>query len=168
MNLTAAVLRSEEFRSTLRRWWQSLQEDRGQRAELCRCRSWAEVYISAAYRDHLAAQVQKSFGLDEADLACLALPAGVLAHARLLERGLHFATLFAQRGSGSPAMRDVRFRRLLAIADDKTDELFAMLLRLVRLMDDTAALPGLLEIGRFWNDQARINWAKAYYPNRAQ
>lgn len=168
MNSKAEVLKSEKFKTAVWQWWQTLDKDRGQRAELRRCSSWAEVYISAAYRDHLAAQMQASFALDEKDLACLALPAGVLAHARSLEKGLHFAKLFAQRGSGSPAMRDVRFRRLLAIADDKTDELFVMLVRLVWLMDDTAALPGLLEIGRFWNDQSRIRWAKEYYPNRVQ
>lgn len=168
MNLNAELLKSEDFKGMVRHWWQSLADDRGQRAELCRCRNWAEVYISSAYRDHLAAQMQASFALDEKDLERLALPAGVLARVRTLESGVHFATLFARHGGGSPAMRDVRFRRLLAIPDGKTDELFTMLVRLVRLMDNAAALSGLLEAGRFWNDQTRIRWAKEYYPHRAQ
>ena len=167
MNLTAKMLGSEEFKREMRRWWRSLEKDRGQRAELRRCRSREEVYVSAAYRDHLAQWVGESFALDENDLLHLALPVGVLARARVLESGdIHFAALFAKRGQGSPAMRDVRFRRLLAIPDDRPDELFTMLTRFVRLMDNVASLPGLLECGLRWDDQARILWAREYYSNR--
>lgn len=168
MNLTPEMLRSEKFKSEVWQWWQSLEEDRGQRAELRRCRSPEEVYVSAAYRDHLARRMGESFALDENDLLHLALPVGVLARARVLESGAHFAALFARRGKGSPAMRDVRFRQVLALPDDRFDDLFTMLTRLVRLMDNAASLPGLLECGLFWNDAARVRWAREYYPNRAE
>lgn len=173
MNLTPEMLRSEEFKNVLWHWWQSLEDDRGQRAELCRCRSPEEVYVSAAYRDHLVRRLeefarQEKIALDENDLLRLALPVGVLARARVLESGTHFAALFARRGKGSPAMRDVRFRQVLALADGSFDALFTMLTRLVRLMDNAASLPGLLECGLFWNDATRVRWAKEYYPNRAE
>ena len=167
MNLTAKMLGSEEFKGVVRRWWQSLEKDRGQRAELCRCRSRADVYCSPSYRDHLARRLGEPFALDENDLLHLALPVGVLARARVLESGdIHFAALFAKRGKGSPAMRDERFRRLMVIRDDRPDELFTMLTRFVRLMDNVASLPGLLECGLRWDDQARILWAREYYSNR--
>ncbi|MBQ7626713.1 MAG: type I-E CRISPR-associated protein Cse2/CasB [Rhodocyclaceae bacterium] len=173
MNLTPEMLRSEEFKNVLWHWWQSLEDDRGQRAELRRCRSPEEVYVSAAYRDHLVRRLeefarQEKIALDENDLLRLALPVGVLARARVLESGTHFAALFARRGKGSPAMRDVRFRQVLALADGSFDALFTMLTRLVRLMDNAASLPGLLECGLFWNDATRVRWAKEYYPNRAE
>lgn len=167
MSLTE-VLKSEAFKGEVWRWWQSLEDDRGQRAELRRCCSPEEVYASSAYWDNLARRLGEPFALDEIDLLHLALPVGVLARARVLESGTHFAALFAQRGQGSPAMRDVRFRQLLAIPDDRPDDLFTMLLRFVRLMDNAASLPGLLECGLFWNDTTRICWAKEYYPNRAE
>lgn len=168
MNLTPEMLRSEEFKNVLWHWWQSLEDDRGQRAELRRCRSRAGVYISPAYRDHLARRLGENFDLDEIDLLHLALPVGVLARARVLEHDTHFAALFAKRGKGSPTMRDERFRRLMVIRDDRADELFTMLTRLVRLMDGAVCLPGLLECGLFWNDAARVRWAREYYPNRAE
>ncbi len=185
MKITAAMLKSETFRSfkgEVRRWWQSLEDDRGERAELRRCRTPTEVYVAPAYRDHFPRILsENSFWLNgeeqkqsleakslEGMLERLALPVGVLAHVRVLESGTHFAALFAHRGKGSPAMCDVRFRQLLAIPDDHPDELFVMLTRLVRLMDNAASLPGLLECGLFWNNVARIRWAKEYYSNRAK
>ena len=185
MKLTTEMLKSEayrKFKGDVRRWWQSLEDDRGQRAELRRCRTPTEVYVAPAYRDHFARILAGTpFWLDgnereqapeakdmEWMLERLALPTGVLARARVLEHETHFAALFAQRGKGSPAMRDARFRQLLAIPDDRPDELFEMLARLVRLTDSAASLPGLLECGLFWNDRARIRWAKEYYPNRAE
>ncbi|MCR5220679.1 MAG: type I-E CRISPR-associated protein Cse2/CasB [bacterium] len=158
------VFKTKEFGTALYLWWKSLQDNRGQRAELCRCRKPEEVYISAAFRDSWA-DGDRKFSLDEDALEALALPIGVLAHARTLETG-HFAKLFAQRGKGSPAMRDVRFRRLMEIPDDRRDELFTMLVRFVRLMDDAASPQGLLDLSVFWNDLTRVAWAKAYYPNR--
>ena len=185
MKVTAEMLKSEvyrKFKGDVRRWWQSLEDDRGQRAELRRCRTPTQVYVAPAYRDHFARILTETpFWLDgneqeqaqeakdmEWMLERLALPIGVLARARVLEHETHFAALFAQRGKGSPAMRDVRFRQLLAIPDGGFDALFTMLLRLVRLMDNVASLPGLLECGLFWNDTTRIRWAKEYYPNRVE
>jgi CRISPR system Cascade subunit CasB len=153
------------FWNAVDEWWHSLgSSDRGQRAELRRARSRTEVYVSPAFRNGLVYKLER-FELAETDLERLALPAGVLAHGRKL-RTSHFGAVFAGEGKGSPDMRDVRFRKLLAVGDDEYDELYRMLVRLVRLTDGAASLNGLVRDTLRWNDRARLNWAKAYYPNR--
>lgn len=163
MTLNEAV-KDGEFWKAVETWWGSLKEDRGQRAELCRARSRTDVFIAPAFRNGLVPRLAK-FELNEHDLERLALAAGVLANARKLRKG-HFATVFAREGKGSPDMRDVRFRKLLAIGDNEYDELYRMLVRFVRICDDTAALGGLIRNTMNWNDKARMEWAKQYYPNR--
>lgn len=153
------------FWQAVEAWWHSLgSSDRGQRAELRRARSRTEVYVSPAFRNGLVDKLAK-YELAENDLERLALPAGVLANARRLGAS-HFGAVFAREGKGSPDMRDVRFRKLLAVGDDEYDELYRMLVRLVRLADGAASLNGLIRDTVYWNDKARLNWAKAYYPNR--
>lgn len=166
------ALSDEKFWKIIAVWWHSLDDDRGQRAELRRAKTPAEVYISPAYRDGIVRNLTQ-FALTESELERLALPIGVLARVRNLTSGSHFAALFGTRGKGSPAMRDVRFRRLLAIANDNTDgmdenrdELFRMLVRMVRLTDDTATLNGLIKGGIWWNDVTKREWARQYYTHR--
>lgn len=146
-------------------WWLTLgSSDRGQRAELRRARSRTEIYVSPAFRNGLVDKLER-FELTEADLERLALPAGVLAHAARLSTA-HFGAVFAREGKGSPGMRDVRFRKMLAVGDDEYDDLYRMFVRLVRLTDGAASLNGLVRNTVYWNDKARLEWAKAYYPNR--
>lgn len=163
MTLTDA-LKDDGFWKTVEAWWHSLEKDRGQRAELRRARNRTEAYVSPAYRNGLAEKLAE-FKLSEPDLERLALAAGVLANARTLYKG-HFAAVFAREGKGSPDMRDVRFRKLLAVGDDEYDELYGVLVRFVRMCDGKASLGGLIRDTRHWNDAARMQWATEYYPNR--
>lgn len=158
------ALRDDGFLKTVEQWWYSLNTDRCQRANLRRAKSLIDVYSSPAYREGLAQEVAR-FGFDESDLERLALSAGVLAHAKELRRG-HFAAVFAREGAGSAGMRDIRFRKLLAIGDDEYEELYRMLVRLVRLTGGVASLGGLVRHTVHWNDAARLEWVQNYYPNR--
>ncbi len=160
------ALKEDGFRKIVQSWWQSLDSNRGQRAELRRARSRTEVYVSPAYRNGLAEKLA-SYQFDETDLERLALAAGVLANARTLRKG-HFAAVFAREGKGTPVMRDVRFRKLLAIGDNEYDELYRMLVRFVGMCGGAASLGGLIRHTMYWNDEARMNWAREYYPNRTK
>ncbi|KAB1442875.1 type I-E CRISPR-associated protein Cse2/CasB [Pseudodesulfovibrio senegalensis] len=154
------------FWKAVESWWHGLDKDRGQRAGLRRAKSRTEVYVSPAYRNGLVEKLAR-FELDEPDLERLALAAGVLAKARHLRKG-HFAAVFAREGKGSPDMRDVRFRKLLAVEDGEYDELYRMLVRFVDMCGGAASLGGLIRHTMYWNDQARMNWAREYYPNRSK
>ncbi len=158
------ALNEPEFRRSLAAWLHGLEENRGARAELRRCKSHRDVYISRAFRRGLLPWLEKAgFDFGEAELERLALPVGVLAHAKTLTPETQFPRLLGKTDKGSEDMRDVRFRKLLSIADSDREGLYAMLVRLVRLLDGTAHVPSVIRAGAFWNDKIRRDWAEAYY-----
>lgn len=163
MNLRQ-VLNDDKFRTKVRSWWSSLASDRGQRAQLCRCKTPMEIYISAAYRDGFVSKVS-GCGFSEDDLECLAFGAGLLAHARIWENR-PLPAVFAAYGKGSPGMRDVRFRKLLAIGENEPEELYTMLVRIIRQCENRGGSNLLFDVGIEWNQDVRNTWAKAYYSNR--
>lgn len=154
-----------KFWDSLNNWWTSLGSDRGQRAALRRAQAPGEVFIASAFwRGPVAALARDGFTLPEDELECLALPIGVLAHAKALApREQHFARLLGQSDKGGEAVRDARFRKLLAVGDEDRTGLFLMLRRLVRTLDDRAALKSLVIAGFDWNDTTRRDWARQYY-----
>ncbi len=149
--------------SVLKRWQKSLEHNRGARAELRRAKSPLDVYVSTAFRRGLVPLLGKDFELSEDELQSLALPVGVLAHARTLAKDIPFATLLAMTDKGSESMRDVRFRKLLSVGDDDHTGLYKMLIRLLKLADGKASLDGLVYGSMFWNEKTRYQWAEAYY-----
>lgn len=154
-----------KFWDSLNNWWASLEHDRGQRAALRRAETPEEVFIASAFwRGPVAALTRGGFTLPENELECLALPIGVLAHAKTLAPGeQHFARLLGQSDKGGEAVRDARFRKLLAVGDEDRTGLFRMLLRLMRMLDDRAELKSLVIAGFDWNDDTRRKWARQYY-----
>jgi CRISPR system Cascade subunit CasB len=58
-------------------------------------------------------------------------------------------------------VRDVRFRRLMAV--DDRDELFTMLGRLIRLLDDRVKPESLVQGTFFWSENIKRRWALQYY-----
>lgn len=163
MNLRLRV-KDKEFRKSVRAWWGTLAEDRGQRAKLCRAKTPLEVYLSAVYRDGFVRKVS-GFGFSEDDFEQLAFGVGLLAHVRIWEN-LPLSAVFAVNGAGSPGMRDVRFRKLLAIDEDEPEELYTMLGRIIRQCGNRGGANQLFDVGVSWNQEVRTNWAKAYYTNR--
>ena len=163
MNTLPNRVCSEAFQATLREWHAALYENRGERAELRRAKTPAEVCISRAYHRGIVARWRaRGITLSPEALRALALPVGVLAHAKAL-RGEHFAALFATHKGGSQEAKDARFIKLLHVPDDDPDLLYRSLLRLVRLMEYTAE-PLFLVLGATcWNETTRLDWAMHYY-----
>jgi CRISPR system Cascade subunit CasB len=153
-----------DFMKVIRQWHAGLKDDRGNRAQLRRARTPFDVFVSPAYQRVLIARLREAgFSPDAGDMERLALGVGLLAHAKELTKDTHFAQAFAKLEKGSKDVRDVRFRRLLAVTKDERDELYAQLLRFIRLMDNTLEPQSLLQGTYWWNEQTKKDWAKAYY-----
>ena len=141
-------------------WWEGLEEQRGERAELRRCRSSIEViFIPSFYR--LKVMMPKSV-----DAMQLAAVAGVLSHVKAhLDGTVETAELFARpkEGGSTPRVSEPRFRRLLRVPDNDYDELYPMMTRLLRQVDRKAHLPSLIDGIYWWNQMTKRRWAESYY-----
>ena len=154
----------EAFWKALYAWWASLEHDRGQRAALRRAKTPDEVFIDAAFwRGPVAALRRADIDLADQDLERLALPLGVLVHARELTGKGHFATQLGRMDKGGQQVRDVRFRKLLAVDDQDREGLYRMLIRLTRILGGGVHPPSLITGGFAWNDNTRRQWARRYY-----
>lgn len=162
MTVTVNFLGDPRFWEVVEASWKDLDDNRGNRAELRRARTPTEIFASPAYqRGFVARLFAGGIALDVHALQRLALPIGVLAHAKGLVHESHFARQLARSDKGSQQVRDVRFRRLLAVQD--RDELYVMLIRLLRYLGSEADVKSLVSGGYWWNDNTRRQWASFYY-----
>lgn len=141
------------------KWWLSLKDNKGRRAELRRAKNLDEVIFSPAYHSlykmlrHTAWQSQMS----------IALMAGMLAHVDHHVGNVPFPHLMARPGKrgSKAAVSGLRFRRLL---QNKTpDDLYSSLIRIIRLLDRKADIQDLARSLYWWNDRTRREWAFKYY-----
>jgi len=150
---------------TVMKWWEDLEKQRGDRAELRRCRSPAEVaFVPAFYR-------LKVMMPESVDTMQLAAVAGVLSHVEThLEGTARTAELFARpkEGGSTPRVSEPRFRRLLRVPDYGYDELYPMMTRLLRQLDRKAHLPSLIDGVFWWNQKTKRWWAESYYEHLAR
>ncbi len=156
--------RDERAAEVLEEWWSHLQTERGDRAELRRCRELGEVYFTLAYH-HLYRQLAP---LGIQDQEAIAVIAALGAH--LKEKPKGGSTKFAARlatpaqPGGKAPLSDLRFRRLLQCKD--REELFTALIRTLHLMGDAAPLADLAQgVYRWsWRGQpTQKEWAFDYY-----
>ncbi len=172
-------LKKGRFASAILQWRHDLDEHRGLRAELRRCKSPADVLASKAFHDSFLPALGPVLTIRDADVLGLTLIAGVLPHAKTIHADAHFAAIVAKFGGGSPEMRDVRFRKLVSIGDCSlydgayTDDiapnviaLYTALIRAIKLNDGHAGLGGLAMAGFHWNDTSRMAWTREYFTNR--
>ena len=139
-------------------WWQSLCDNRGDRAELRRCSTLAEVAFTPAYHK-LRLSVGK-FGQVHAD--GLALVAGLAARVKSNVTADTLAEQMATgKSDGSARVSGLRFRRLLKIKD--REELFTAMGRVVALLGGAVNLQSFANSLYYWNDKTRKQWAFEYY-----
>lgn len=141
-------------------WWEEIKVHRGDRAELRRCRTPAEVAFVPAYYRLKAA-------LPTWDREKLAVIAGTLAHVETNAENIKIAEQFARPRDGGTTARvsEARFRRLLRVEDDDYAELFSMMKRLILMVDRKANIPSLVWGLYRWNPRTKRAWAEAYYTN---
>lgn len=162
MSENESFLKQEAFWSVLRDWFDALSGNLGHRARLRRAREPFEVFISPAMqRDLRIRLIQTGLPLSDKALERLALGIGIVSHAKALHGEGHFARQLARADKGSQDVRDVRFRRLLAVED--REELYTMLVRLVRYLDGVVHLESLIKGTYWWNEKTRREWAMHYF-----
>ncbi len=142
-------------------WWEALKDNRGDRAELRRCATLAEVAFTPAY--HRLRLTLGKFGAVNAD--ALALVAGLVAR---VKNNIAGDTLAEQMATGKPdgsaQVSGLRFRRLLKAKEP--DELFTAMGHIVALLGSSANLQSLARSVYLWNDRytdIRKEWAFEYY-----
>lgn len=153
--------KDDVFWETMEAWRRSLGDTPGRRAELRRARSGDEVFLAPAFqRDLLPRLAAKGFPLEHYEKRALARGVGLLAH---VERNIANAPLARRLAevAGSPQVRDVRFRRLLAT--DDYDALYLMLVRLLRFLEGAVDARDLVIGAFYWNERTKRQWAERYY-----
>lgn len=139
-------------------WWLSLNDHRGERAELRRCSTLVEVAFTPAY--HRLRLAVGKFGAVNAD--GLALVAGLAVRVKNSVAGDTLAEQMATgKSDGSARVSGLRFRRLLKVKE--RDDLFTAMGRVIALLGGAANLQSLANSVYFWNDRTRKQWAFEYY-----
>ncbi len=142
----------------LNEFWQGLEEDKGSRAQLRRCKTVNEVVMVSAF--HRLCRRVRPLMKNEHDgwEMRFAAIAGLLAHVRTLDAR---KTLAAQMAVGdTPAVSELRFRRLL---QRNREEFYGALIRTLGLLDKKANLFDLARSVYYWGDNERKRWAFAYF-----
>lgn len=146
----------------LTEFWQELEEDKGARAQLRRCKTPEEVVMVPAFHRlcrHLRPLMKHEREGWEMRIAAIA---GLLAHVRKLDSRKTLAEQMAEKrpGGDSPIVSELRFRRLLQ--RDRQD-LFTALIRVLGLLDKRANPFDLARAVYYWGDKERKRWAFAYF-----
>ena len=142
-------------------WWHWLDDNRGERAVLRRCRTLNEVAFSPAY--HRLRSAVSRFGFVDDD--GLALVAGLSARIKSDIGSGGIAEQMATPKSGGDAKKarvsGLRFRRLLKVRE--REDLFSPMIRVVTLLGESVNIQSLAQGVYFWNDITRKQWAFDYY-----
>lgn len=140
-------------------WWRSLDDNRGDRAELRRCGTLAEVVFTPAYH-RLRQTICRSGAVQDDGLA---LVAGLAARVKNNAMGHTVAGQMATGKSevGSARVSGLRFRRLLKVKE--REEFFTAMGRVIALLGGAVNLQSLAQSAYFWNDRTRKQWAFDYY-----
>lgn len=148
----------EKLDAVVRRWWAALEDRRGDRAELRRCRTPEAVAFHPSY--HRLLNDLRRAGL-KIPAEVVAVIAGVLSQVETDDRSGTFAAGMAAPQNGKARVSGLRFRRLLAI--DDLSEFYTALIRMIHLLGGTAPIRDLAESIRWWNDRTKKRWALDYY-----
>jgi len=143
-------------------WWLKLNDNRGDRAELRRCSTLAEVAFTPAYH-RLRLDLMK-LGVVNAD--ALALVAGLAARVKSNLAGNTLAEQMAipkdtSAKDGKAKVSGLRFRRLLKVKE--REDLFTAMGRVIALLGGAVNLQSLADSVYYWNDRTRKQWAFEYY-----
>ncbi|MHC1626963.1 MAG: type I-E CRISPR-associated protein Cse2/CasB [Methanoculleaceae archaeon] len=145
--------------STIVDWWRSLENKRGDRADLRRCRGPEDVFFVPEY--HRLLSLVREHGKPKREE--MAIIAGILSHVKKNDQSKPVAAQMGQiKGAGnSPLVSETRFRRLMHITTP--EELYPAMIRLVRHLDGTVNIPDLVQSMYWWNDRTRKDWALKYF-----
>ena len=140
-------------------WWNKLQDNRGDRAELRRAASIDQVMFNPAF--HRLWRGLKGTSWQRAER--VALIAALAARIREHRAERSFATQLGTpaKGREKAAFSGLRFRRLLQAKDSA--ELLKGCSRAIAMCDNKINLPNLAESVYWWGVGVQKRWAFDYY-----
>lgn len=158
-------------------WWENLKQNKGDRAELRRCKNLEEIQKASAYQ-RCYWQLKKHFTQEQRvqSRVQMAIVIGLAAHIEVndtkyidtnskKEKEFYFAyQMAAPKGKEKdalPKLSELRFRRLLKIKD--RGKLYRFLIQVIRMLDKKVNLLDLLSIAYFWGDKKKTSLAYKYY-----
>lgn len=153
------------------KWWDNLKQNKGDRAELRRCKDLKEVQRTSAYQ-RCYWQLTKHFP-QEREMPSGVQIAMIIGLAAYIEdddadkktdqrdnQKKDFFGYQISRGD-KPKLSELRFRRLLKIKD--REKLYRFLIQVIRMLDKKLNLLDLLSIAYFWGDTVKTKLAYKYY-----
>lgn len=140
-------------------WWHSLEQRRGDRAELRRATSIDQIFFNPAFH-RLRRMLRGTRWTNPEGLARLA---ALSARVREYRPGASFPTQLGkpEKGKDKSPLSGLRFRRLLQARE--ADELLQLTGRAISLLDGNANLCDLADSVYWWNDRVRRRWAFDFY-----
>jgi len=160
MNEILSFRRNKDTREVLIRWWQGLEESRGDRAELRRCHSAIEVAFTPAFHRLRESLERVTDSVNQEALLAIAV---VLSHAKENDPSKPLAGQMAtpKESGNNPCVSGLRFRRLLKIRS--REGLPEPLIRIVKLLNGRVNLTDLADSIYYWGENVRKRWAYDYY-----
>ncbi len=166
-------LREVETRNKLRAWWESLNDNRADRARLRRAETPDDVLLTEPFFRFLR-QMPESWA-EPKELLSAAIVAAALSHVKEAKDGEPFATQLAlpKPGGEKARMSEIRFQQLQKSRDP--GEFFRRLLRAIHLADGRVNVISLAESILHWMNEylygvdrepqkrLAIRWASDYY-----
>jgi len=158
-------------------WWESLKQNKGDRAELRRCKNLEEIQKASAYQ-RCYWQLIKHFTTEQQvpSREQMSIIIGLASHIEdndtkyidinsKEEKEYYFAYQMAapkaKEKDAPPKLSELRFRRLLKIKD--RGKLYRFFIQVVRMLDKNVNLLDLLSIAYFWGDKSKTYLAYKYY-----
>lgn len=138
-------------------WWQSLEDNTGERAMLRRAKSADQVVMSRTFHQlcrRLQPYLQGEYNWEER----IAAVTGLLSHVR----GYVRQPLAEQMAGSPPKVSELRFRRILQ--RDRGD-LYKAMIRVLRMLDNKANIYDVANSVFDWGDLVKKRWAYRYFPN---
>jgi len=140
-------------------WWLSLEDSKGDRAELRRCGSVSEVVFVPAFHRLRHTLLPLGWVNDDG----LAAVVGIVSHVKSHVPRHPFAEQMAQpkRSGTGASVSGLRFRRVLQRRNH--EELYPALIRVIKLLDGAVNFHSVAAGTYWWNDSTRKQWAYDYY-----
>ncbi|MGA3209497.1 MAG: type I-E CRISPR-associated protein Cse2/CasB [Syntrophales bacterium] len=152
-------------------WRDGLKENKGDRAELRRCKNLEEIQMSSAYQ-RCYWQLIKHFPLEQRSPSReqMATVIGLAAHIEEDDaqrkddqsdgQAHDFFAYQISRGD-KPKLSEMRFRQLLRIRDRA--RLYRFFIQVIRILERKVSVLDLLSIAYYWGDSAKTNLSYKYY-----
>lgn len=141
----------------LKKCWMDIQQNRGERAELCRAKSLNDIILLPVFQ-RTCLRFKPFFQKEENWEYRLAAVIGLLAHVRETTS----EKIAKQMAGNPPIVSELRFRRLLQ--KDRRD-LFVTMIRVLRILNNQANLYDLANSVYYWGNRIKRDWAFTYFPN---